>query len=549
MVRAMTKPTLLLWTAFLAVTPSIHAEGLDAAEVRLPYGELKQLLARAEPAAKPAAPKPALLSARLRLSVENDRPVIDATFRVTNFGSGPSFIPLIAGDLTLAKQDPEDVAIVADGNSLCLAAERAGIQTLQLRLLPVPGRDGFSLSLPPCPAAILETADLPADRALVLRSGDTEETLAAGQLKPLPNTSQSLAIRMLDPQETHEAMRPPEPSEWSWQHQALVKPSDDGLIYQVVARATASGGSGIEATLPLPPDARDLAVSGEDLVSQTKVRGGNRSLALNLAWKTRGILDRQLIITYRMPLRPLDPGWQLQAPGGDGTMTRFIIATSPLLAYSAEGLSSPLTSRGLPPVLIDALDGGTCQHLEAGTSATLKVTSIPVAATAGGVVKDAEWSMRIEPDGAMLLSGTLAAEHKNQLEFVFDTPDGMKLLTCEVGGRPVSPVDLGAGNLKVTLPAAAEKSLLSCSFTGTIAPLDPVEGTMKLSLPKLPLFIHSLSWHLELPAGYQAETHGNLSRSTAANSGPPSRIALTKNLCRDERPEINVFYQRIELNR
>lgn len=548
MVRAMTKPTLLLWTAFLAVTPSIHAEGLDAAEVRLPYGELKQLLTRADPAAKPTPPKPALLSARLRLSVENARPVIDATFRVTSFGSTPSFIPLIAGDLTLEKQDPGDAAIVADGNSLCLAADRAGIQTLQLRLLPILGRDGFSLSLPPCPAAILETADLPADRALVLRSEDTEETLAAGQIKPLPNTSQSLAIRMLDPQETHEAMRPPEPSEWTWQHQALVKPSDDGLIYQIAARATASGGSGVEATLPLPSDARDVAVSGEDLVSQTKVRGGNRSLALSLAWKTRGILDRQLMISYRMPLRPLDPDWQLQAPGGAGTLTRFIIATSPLLAYSADGLSSPLTSQGLPPVLIDALDGGTCQHLEAGTSATLKVTSIPVAATAGGVVKDAEWSMRIEPDGAMLLSGTLAVEHKNQLEFVFDTPDGMRLLTCEAGGKPVSPVDLGAGKLKITLPATAEQSLLSCSFTGTIAPLDPVEGTMKLSLPKLPLFIHSLSWQLELPAGYQAETHGNLSRSTAANSGPPSRISLTKNLCRDERPEINVFYQRIDLN-
>jgi hypothetical protein len=72
---------------------------------------------------------------------------------------------------------------------------------------------------------------------------------------------------------------------------------------------------------------------------------------------------------------------------------------------------------------------------------------------------------------------------------------------------------------------------------------------MKLSLPKVPLFIHSLSWHLDLPAGYQSETHGNLKRSTAANSGPPSRISLTKNLCRDERPEVNVFYQRIDLNR
>jgi len=125
----------------------------------------------------------------------------------------------------------------------------------------------------------------------------------------------------------------------------------------------------------------------------------------------------------------------------------------------------------------------------------------------------------------------------------------MKLLSCEAGGRPVSPVDLGEGNLKVTLPAGAGKSLLSCSFTGTIKSLDPVEGTMKLTLPKIPLFIHSILWHLDLPSGYQAETHGNLKRTAGTGSAPPTRIALSKNLCRDERPEISVFYQRSNLNR
>jgi hypothetical protein len=75
-----------------------------------------------------------------------------------------------------------------------------------------------------------------------------------------------------------------------------------------------------------------------------------------------------------------------------------------------------------------------------------------------------------------------------------------------------------------------------------------VEGTLKLSLPRTPLFLHSLLWHIDLPQGYQAETHGNLTRVTATG-GPPSRISLRKNLCRDERPETQVFYQRADLNR
>ena len=55
--------------------------------------------------------------------------------------------------------------------------------------------------------------------------------------------------------------------------------------------------------------------------------------------------------------------------------------------------------------------------------------------------------------------------------------------------------------------------------------------------------------HVDLPPGYQAETHGNLTRVPATGGAQPSRITLQKNLCRDERPEIRVFYQRGDLLR
>ena len=54
-------------------------------------------------------------------------------------------------------------------------------------------------------------------------------------------------------------------------------------------------------------------------------------------------------------------------------------------------------------------------------------------------------------------------------------------------------------------------------------------------------------WHLDLPAGYQAETHGNLTRKQVAGNAPPSHVTLTKNLCRDERPQVQLFYQRQNL--
>ncbi len=538
----------VLGVALITIPTLLHAQELDKAEVRIPYSELKQLLARAEPQVKPVTPEPALLSARLRLAIENERPVLDATFRTVSFGSRMDLVPLIAGGVSLEKQDPEGVLVVMEKDSLCFATDQAGPHTLKLRLLPVIGADGFSFALPPCPSAIFETSDLPAGQSVLLQSGGREQTLSSGRILPLPHTGETLTVRILNSRETREALRPPDPSTWTWQHQALVMPVDGELIYQTISRSSAAGGSGVEALLAMPPDARDITVSGEDLVSQSTLRGEDRSLGLTLGWKTRGILDRQIMISYRMPLRPLDPAWQLQAPGGEGTRTRFIIADSPLLSYAADGLSGPLTPQGLPSVLAESLRGGTCHQIEAATNAELTVTSIPVAATAEGVVTHAEWTLRIEPDGAMLATGALTIEHKNSLGFEFDTPEGMKLLACEIAGKAVSPVDLGGGRLKVALPPHGENTRLSCSFTGSITSLDPVEGTMKLSLPRTPLFIHSLLWSLDLPSGYQAETHGNLMRVTTA-SGPPSRIALRKNLCRDERPEIQVFYQRSDLTR
>lgn len=541
----------LIGGAILALGIHAQAQKLDDAEVRIPYSELKQLLARAEAVAKSEKPSepppPALLSAKLRFSVEQGKPVINGTFRTLGFGDKIALVSLISGDVSLETQIPEEAVVLTENDALCFASDKAGAHTLQLRLLPITGEDGFSLTIPPCPSMIFETGDLADGQSVVLKSRSREETLAAGQIRPLANMGEHLHIRLLDSRETREALRPPEPSRWTWQHQALVTPADGDLVYQVIASATAADGSGVEALLPMPSDAQDIEVSGGDLVSHSKIRGENRALAVSLVWKTRGILDRQVMISYRMPLKPLDRTWKLQAPGDGETRTRFIIATTPLLSYAAEGLSGPLSPQGLPAALAELLGGMTCQHLEAATSADLSATPIPVAATEEGVVKQAEWSLKIEPDGAMLATGAMLIEHKGPLGFIFDTPPDMKLLSCELGGRAVSPVDLGGGNLKVALPPQSGDSRLACAFTRAGTALDPVEGTVRLSLPRTPLFIHALHWQIDLPPGYQAETSGNLKRIQAVGASA-SRIILGKNLCRDERPEIHLFYQRADLN-
>lgn len=542
----------LAGSAFLfALLGPLGGQTLEDAEVRLPYRELRELIDRAAPAPEsaPHTPEPALLAARLKISLDQGRPVVEASLRVASFDHRIALVPLVSGGVTLDRQQPDDARILLEEGALCLAVDQPGSQSLVLRLLADPGKDGFTLKLPPCAAAVIEAGALPADHAILIRDAIGTEILPLGSSRPLPAGRCEWTVRVLDPAESTEALRPPVPSTWSWQHEALVVPREGEIEYQLVSRASAGDGSGVEATLPLPDGARDVTVAGDDLASHRCIRGQDRRNLLSLQWKTRGQLDRRITLSYRMPLRPLDRIWRLEAPGAsDSTRTRFIIATEPLLAYSAKGLSAALAPDGLPAPLAAALDGTPCQHLEATNAADLGVQPVPVAATAEGVVAKAEWLTRIERDGALLTTGSLTIEHKTRTSLELDTPAGMKLLSCEAGGRAIAPVDLGDGRLRIVLQPQDGRSTLHVAFTGSGDPLDPVSGTLHLTLPKTPFFIHELRWAIGLPPGHEAETHGNLARTASTAPDDPA-IRLTKNLCRDERPEIRVFYQRPDAGR
>lgn len=536
-------------TAFLSHV-ALAGPALDEAEVRVPYGELKALV---EGAARPVGkkvPDAALLSARFRLTMVADKPVLESSFRTTSFSDDIEMIPLVGGNVSVESQEPREARILIRETMLCQAVEKQATGNLEVRLVPSAGMDGTALVVPACPAAVFETADLGEDRSIALRMEGKEVVLGSNASVALPIAGGEVEFRMLGGEETREALRPPEPSVWTWQHQALVIPAEGDLSYRIVARASSSGGSGVSAILTLPADAREIRVAGEDLAAHKVVRGADRSQGVNIDWKTRGLLERELTVLYKLPRRPLDRQWKLHAPAAPdqgGTETRFVVAGVADLSYSADGLVGPFQPKGLPRDFVDDLAGVSCYQLEGETAVELNVNPLPLVATAEATIGEAVWSVKLEPDGAMLVEGTMAVEHRGLLGVGIDVPEGMALLACYADGKSVAPVDRGAGRLEISLPAANVKTSVSCSFTGRTPVLDPMEGTLELSLPKTPLFIRALTWKIDLPKGYQAETHGNLVRATDAGD-PPSRMTLRKNLCRDERPQTNVFYQRSDRN-
>jgi hypothetical protein len=411
------------------------------------------------------------------------------------------------------------------------------------------GAEGSELIIPASPASIFETGQLGEEWSVGVTFDGAEQILGSAARIALPLPGCRLVFRVLGGAETREAMRPPEPSTWTWQHQALVVPGDGELTYRVMGNASASSGSGVSAELALPADASEVNVTGEDLIDQKLLRGADRSLKLRIDWKTRGILEREVAITYQLPRRPLDRIWKRQSPvaeGGKLTLTRFIVVGSPELTYAADGLSVPFPPKGLPSSLSEGLNGGSCYQLEATSSVDLSVTQLPVVQTAEATVSDALWLVKVEPDGAMLMDGEMTFEHRGTLGVALDIPPGMTLLSCTVAGQPATPVSLGEGMIEVSLPSDGSKTRVACSFTGKTSEIDPMEGPLELALPKTSLFIRTLVWKIDLPLGYQAETHGNLVRITEPGD-PPSRMTLRKNLCRDERPTTNVFYQRSDL--
>lgn len=534
----------------LSASRGLAETALDKAEVNLPYEELRRLIeaARAQEITKPVTP-PSLSSSRLKLLLDGDAPVIDAEFQAFRDSEGFSRVPLIGGDVSAESHEGDGGWLVVNKGMICQIGERAGVSDTNVRLRITSTGGSFKLVLPPCPGTSIDTSGLPEDAAIGVTLGGAERIISSGVRLALPADAGEIRFRLLDQDESTEALRPPEPSEWIWQHQALVVPVEGELHYCLLAHASATGGSAVESILRLPSDARRFTATGDDLLDARTSRDAEGNPLLHLKWKTRDVMERDLEIQYRIPVRPLDDRWTLKVPVGessDSTRSRFIIPSSASIEYAADGLSAPITSDSVVSGLSRYLGGSSCQVLESGASVEVTVRRLPVVATEDAVVSDAGWVLSMEPDGSMLLEGNLQVDHAAAQGVVFDTPEGMNLLSCRVSGRQVDPVNLGEGRIEVAVPAPAKKgsaTLIAVSFTGKSEAFDPLEGTLALALPQTPLFIRSLMWRIDMPDGYTAEIHGNLTRVVKSGSDPASSIRMRKNLCRDERPEVRVFYQ------
>jgi hypothetical protein len=542
----MDKPTIALALIFTTLAP-LHAQTLQEGEARLPLKQLQQLMEQARPqpvippTPAPPPPPPVLLSSRFLISHSDSRTQVVAKFRVMSYSDDLASTPIFDGDLSLVEASPETTLLTRRSNQTSLTTDHKGMHDVTLQMTPSM-QESHTLQVPDCAARLLECGTLPENQALELTFGQDSRLLHTGDLVALPMGDAPVLWKIITPKAADAPLPPPEPSTWTWQHQVLALPENNALSYYCSSQASAQSGDGVNAQLILPRGCYDIEVDGPDLDKQTIRMNEQGSPVLQLEWKTRGVIQRRIDIQYQLPASPLDPDWTLQTP--DGQTTRLLLADHAQLNYESKQLRPPVPSNGLPPEWMDALDGKPVHPLDTASPATIHISRKPVAETATGMIPQADWELQIEPDGSMIATGTLVVSHKAPYDITWETPKDMQLLSCELDGTDHPPTQLNDNRMSLNLAGSSESTKVKISFTGRTAVLNPLEGTLTLALPTVRSFIAKLDWRIKLPEGYQAETAGNLTR--IPTKATPSMLNLHKNLCRDESPEVQLFYQRTQ---
>ena len=176
---------------------------------------------------------------------------------------------------------------------------------------------------------------------------------------------------------------------------------------------------------------------------------------------------------------------------------------------------------------------------------------LPLVETTLAVVETATAKTRIVSDGALLTEVGYNIRHNRALPWRVDLPEGSELLEARIDGHPMKPIDRGQRVLEFALPSGKEVSGVSFSYTAKKPPFKPVSGQIAVELPQTDLLVHWLDWELRIPIAYEiAAFEGNVETVPGDKTDANSRvIPLHKELCKNERPRAEFFYQKPQPNK
>jgi Carboxypeptidase regulatory-like domain len=495
----------------------------DSGNVTLSLDEYNRLV---ELAAKPAkksdvAPLPySVKHADLKLHVENDGVCGSVRLDGEVFRKGISKVPLTSGMTVLdAHQNGKGIPLLQENGTHMALLPGPGEFSVALDTgLPLrieAGRASFSLPAPAAGSVQLELV-IPGDHTFaninpgIITSRKSENGHTAIEATLVPGQSANIWWA------TREAVVPAVPREVRFLSDAktLVSVSEAEMRVAVLADITVVQGEPTQFQVDVPEDFEVTGVTGSTLDS-TEVNAGVLSLRVNSASRRSHqfliSLERSIsgekadtpFLSFRKAQR--ETGEVLVE--GSGTMELTATEGGSLKRMDVKEASPYLRSLSHFPA--QAAFRYHKQPSEAPTLA-LQWVRFPDGSVLAAVAESAIVTTMVTSEGKSLTEVKLILKNQAQPFLKIALPAGVSILSAEVGGERVKPVQ-GADGSRVPLlrpgfrPTGSYE--VSFVFMHSGSPFAK-KGGADLSLPSMDIPISLLSWEVFLPEQYKVKDFG-----------------------------------------
>ena len=529
------RASLLLILALAFAFPAFAQRSLESplpptGNVTLSLDEYNRLLALANRPGKhfELPPLPYILKrADLKFRVSNDDVLGSVLLEGETLGANAAKVPLTTGMTVLdARQGSRPLPLLLDNgiHVAVLPGESEFSVNLEagLPLVIETGRASFVLPVPSAGSVRLvltvpgERANVQLNhgiithRASVKGNTEIEATLVPGQAANIWWA-------------TREVVAPATPREVRFLSdvKTLVSVSESDLQIAALANLTVVQGDADQFSVAIPEGFEVTSVNGASLESSEILNG---ALLLHVAG--RGHSMHEFLISMERPLSDAKAAAPLIAFKNAQRETGEVLVegqgTLELAAHESGGLKR-LDIKEINPYLRAlsrySLEAAFRYHRQPDESPTLSLdwTRFPDASVLAAVAERAVVTTLVTSEGKSLTEIKLTVKNQAQPFLKVDLPAGVNILTAEVAGEKVKPVQ-GSDGSRVPLlrtgfrPAGAYT--VSFVFLHAGSPFAK-KGEAGLSLPKMDIPISILEWEVFLPEQYKVKDFGGDALSAA----------------------------------
>ena len=493
----------------------------DSGGVTLPLDEYNKLLELAsKPTKRPEIPPQnfSLQCAELKFQVENQSVMGSVQLEGEVFRKGVNKVPLIKGMTTLdARQDGKGVPLQQENGTEFAVLTGPGDFAITLSIgMPLrleAGRASFILPAPAASSARL-TLIVPGEHTSVninpglitsrsSESGHTtiEATLVPGQPATLWWATRESAVQAV-----------PKEVRFLSDVKTLLSVSESEFRVAALADITVVQGEPSEFTVDVPAGYEVTGVTGASLDSN-EMRGGALVLKVSPAQRHQFLISMERALNDSTVTAPFLTFRNAQRETGEvlveGTGTIELTATEGggLKRIDVKEISNHL--RSLAHYSPQAAFRFHRQPNEQ-PSLSLVWTRFPDTSVLAALAENASVTTLVTSEGKTLTEIKLTVKNQAQPFLKVTLPAGASILSAEVAGEKVKPVQGPDGNRVPLLRAGFRPTgpyEVSFVFMHSGAPFAK-KGGSELTLPSMDLPISMLNWEVFLPERYQVKDFG-----------------------------------------